>query len=48
MQIFLGKNWLGQTEKQELTGNVNLSVTHETLLARIEARQKEIEAYKDE
>lgn len=43
MQIFLGKNWLGQSDKQELSGTVNHVVSHESLLAQIEARNKMLE-----
>lgn len=44
MQIFLGKNWLGQSEKQELSGSITHAITHESLLAQIEARNKMLES----
>ncbi len=40
MQIFLGKNWLNQSDKQEFSGKFTHEITHESLLARIEERNK--------
>ncbi len=50
MQIFLGKNWLNQSDKQEVSGKFTHALTHETLLQRIEERnnQKLIETENDD
>jgi len=41
MQIWLGKQVLGQKDQHEVQGQVNHVVTHESLLQSIERRQKE-------